>query len=300
MAENIGEATQNKKLQNVTLWSFVQAICTVLFVFFILLKFYSSTFTVDFSTLLSIVLAIFSIWLSATFYFKATETSNRFYENTYSHSKDIATLLVKIESGFGEKLDNLRDNYSSIDSRMNGYMKNPIEKERESIKSEMTEATEEIEKIKLSKDEIINNLILKTNLAEKDKEDIKLKLQEKEDALKNANNKIKLLENNLTRIDRRIKNSKPSLSNDISGIVENYLSRRVKNLILNMNNVENLDELNYREIQGTLLNMIKAKELDPDFLMDAVQYEYIDLNKGFTPKGYSILMGQSSHSESCQ
>ncbi|MDC9784055.1 hypothetical protein KC986_18480 [Proteus mirabilis] len=293
MAENIGEATQNKKLQNVTLWSFVQAICTVLFVFFILLKFYSSTFTVDFSTLLSIVLAIFSIWLSATFYFKATETSNRFYENTYSHSKDIATLLVKIESGFGEKLDNLRDNYSSIDSRMNGYMKKPIEKERESIKSEMTEATEEIEKIKSSKDEIINNLILKTNLAEKDKEDIKLKLQEKEDALKNANDKIKLLENNLNKIDRKIKKNKNIIFSGPSERVEEYLLDFVKREILNINHVQDLDELTYNQIQNSLLKIIEAQELHPAFLIEAVEHKYIDLNKGLTPKGYSILMDQS-------
>lgn len=290
MAENTGEVSQNKKLQNVTLWSFVQAICTVLFVFFILLKFYSSTFTVDFSTLLSIVLAIFSIWLSATFYFKATETSNRFYENTYSHSKDIATLLVKIESGFGEKLENLRDNYSSIDSRMNGYMKNPIEKERENIKSEMTEATEEIEKIKSSKDEIINSLILKTNLAEKDKGDIKLKLQEKEEALKNANNKINLLENNLNKIDKKIKKSKNIVFHGPSERVETYLLSDVKREILNINNVESLDDLNYNQIQNSLLKIIEKKELHPAFLMEAVEYEYIDLNKGLTPKGYSILM----------
>lgn len=292
MAENADEVSQNKKIKNVTLWSCVQAICTVLFVFFILLKFYSSTFTVDFSTLLSIVLAVFSIWLSATFYFKATETSNRFYENTYSHSKDIATLLVKIESGFGEKLDNLRDNYSSIDSRMNGYIKNPIEKERESIESKMSEATEEIEKIKLSKDEIINGLILKANLAEKDKEDIKLKLQEKENNLKNANDKINSLESDLTRLDKNFKNSKFNLFDERSMRVERYLSSRIKREILKINNVKSLDELSYSQIQDSLLRVIKTEDLHSAFLMEAVQNKYLDLDNGLTPKGFSILMSR--------
>ncbi|MTC43663.1 hypothetical protein [Providencia sp. wls1921] len=292
MAENTDEVSQNKKIKNVTLWSCVQAICTVLFVFFILLKFYSSSFTVDFSTLLSIVLAVFSIWLSATFYFKATETSNRFYENTYSHSKDIATLLVKIESGFGEKLDNLRDNYSSIDSRMNGYIKNPIEKERESIESEMSEATEEIEKIKLSKDEIINGLILKANLAEKDKEEIKLKLQEKENNLKNANDKINSLESDLTRLDKNFKNSKYNQFDERSMRVERYLLSRIKREILKINNVKSLDELSYSQIQDSLLRVIKTEDLHSAFLMEAVQNKYLDLDNGLTSKGFSVLMSR--------
>lgn len=292
MAENTDEVSQNKKIKNVTLWSCVQAICTVLFVFFILLKFYSSSFTVDFSTLLSIVLAVFSIWLSATFYFKATETSNRFYENTYSHSKDIATLLVKIESGFGEKLDNLRDNYSSIDSRMNGYIKNPIEKERESIESEMSEATEEIKKIKLSKDEIINGLILKANLAEKDKEEIKLKLQEKENNLKNANDKINSLESDLTRLDKNFKNSKYNQFDERSMRVERYLLSRIKREILKINNVKSLDELSYSQIQDSLLRVIKTEDLHSAFLMEAVQNKYLDLDNGLTSKGFSVLMNR--------
>ena len=58
--------------------------------------------TIDFLALLSIALALFSVGLSATFYFKATETSNAFYDNTFKYTKEIAELLVRIESGFGE------------------------------------------------------------------------------------------------------------------------------------------------------------------------------------------------------
>ncbi|HDT0626482.1 TPA: hypothetical protein QIB48_002969, partial [Morganella morganii subsp. morganii] len=185
MAMNAEENKSENRIKKATLWNWVQGICTVLFVFFVLLKFYNSTFQVDFSTLLSIVLAIFSIWLSATFYFKATETSNLFYQNTYVHSKDIATLLSKIESGFGEKLNNLNTNYLGIMDRM----QNPSE-QREEIKSEMTKETEEIERIKRSQHKIINELIRKANLAEQESKEIKIQLREKENNLKVAENNI--------------------------------------------------------------------------------------------------------------
>src|SRR5688500_20145424 len=56
----------------------------------------------DFYALLSLLLALFSVALSALFYFKATDTSNAFYDNTYKYTKDKAELLVRIKSGYGE------------------------------------------------------------------------------------------------------------------------------------------------------------------------------------------------------
>lgn len=288
MAENLKEESSNKKIKHATLWNYVQAICTVLFVFFILLKFYDSTFTVDFSTLLSIVLAIFSIWLSATFYFKATETSNRFYENTYTHSKDIATLLVKIESGFGEKLDSLRDNYSSIDSRMNGYIKNPIEKEREDIESEMSEATEEVEKLKSSKSEIIDSLILKADLAEKDKEKIKLQLQEKEINLKKSNEKIASLENKLSRLDRKINRGLNSFEYK-SQRVERYLRNQVKNQFMSKLCEDDISKFNIETINKVLSDLIENREIPSVFVREAIECGYIDINNALTVKGITVL-----------
>jgi hypothetical protein len=71
----------------------------------------------DFPTFLSLLLAIFSVGLAAMFYFKATDTSNAFYDNTYKFSQEIAGLLVKIESGFGEKLTHLDDAYKGMRDR---------------------------------------------------------------------------------------------------------------------------------------------------------------------------------------
>lgn len=91
------------------LWDWVKAISTLVTVGIIAYKIYLTPIelTVDFPTLLSLLLALFSVGLAALFYFKATETSNTFYDNTYNFTKDIAQLLVKMESGFGERLRNL-------------------------------------------------------------------------------------------------------------------------------------------------------------------------------------------------
>ena len=73
----------------------------------IVIKIYESTFQFDFSSFLSILLAFFSIGLSALFYFKASETSNKFYDNTYKFNQSVSNLLSAMDSGFNEKLQNL-------------------------------------------------------------------------------------------------------------------------------------------------------------------------------------------------
>lgn len=109
------------------LWEWVKAISTLVIVGVLSYKVYLTPIdlTVDFATLLSLLLALFSVALAALFYFKATETSNTFYDNTYNFTKDIAQLLVKIESGFGEKLRNLDEGYTSMRDSLQHYGNKP-------------------------------------------------------------------------------------------------------------------------------------------------------------------------------
>lgn len=65
--------------------------------------------TFDFSQLISLVLALFSIALSATFYFKATDTSNKFYDRTYTLTKDLFEVLGRIEERFGQMLAHIHE-----------------------------------------------------------------------------------------------------------------------------------------------------------------------------------------------
>lgn len=72
----------------------------------------------DFNQLLSFCLAFFSILLSAMFYFKATDTSNAFYDQSYNFMKDLAEVLARIESGFGKQLENLEKTQTRIANQM--------------------------------------------------------------------------------------------------------------------------------------------------------------------------------------
>lgn len=71
----------------------------------------------SFNDLLSLLLAVFSVALSVAFYFKANETSNQFYDNTYKFTKEMSELLGRIESGFGERLRHLDEGYSTMAER---------------------------------------------------------------------------------------------------------------------------------------------------------------------------------------
>ena len=68
----------------------------------IIIKILTGDFGLDFtklsaSELVSILLAFFSIALSAAFYFAATSQSNQFYDNVNNFTKDTSTLLGRLD-----------------------------------------------------------------------------------------------------------------------------------------------------------------------------------------------------------
>jgi hypothetical protein len=66
----------------------------------------------DFSQVLTLLLALFSIFLSSMFYFRATQTSNDFYNQTYEFTKDFVDRLTRIEERFGELLKGIQEDTS--------------------------------------------------------------------------------------------------------------------------------------------------------------------------------------------
>lgn len=74
----------------------------------------------DFNNLLSLILALFSIWLSISFYFKATDQSNEFYDNSLTLTKDLSVLLGRIESQFGENLRHLEQGNLQLHNKVEG------------------------------------------------------------------------------------------------------------------------------------------------------------------------------------
>ena len=133
-------------------------------VMFILLLCYSafkSGFSFSLESILSTLLAFFSIFISIFFYFKADETSTNFYDSSYKFMKDISVTLGKIEERFGEKLNSLNDKVSHLDRISN-------------------ETSEEIEDKKYDRYNLLNELMDKANLGYEERNRYKKELEEKD------------------------------------------------------------------------------------------------------------------------
>lgn len=85
----------------------VGGIGTVMFIGLLCYRLVKTDFSFD--SILSTLLAFFSIFISIFFYFKADETSTNFYKSSYDIMKDVSVTLGKIEERFGEKLNSLND-----------------------------------------------------------------------------------------------------------------------------------------------------------------------------------------------
>jgi len=149
---------------------------------------------IDFLALLSLVLALFSVWLSALFYFKATETSNAFYDNSFKYSQEIVELLVRIESGFGVQLKNLDVNYSRMHDKI--YERSSPDAEVRA-KEDLKEDEKKLKKLLDERNLIITNLVARTDLADKDKKKMIEQLEAREQELTNAREALIMLENEL-------------------------------------------------------------------------------------------------------
>ena len=91
----------------------VGGIGSIIFIAILCYSILKSNFSLD--SILSTLLAFFSIFISIFFYFKADETSTNFYNSSYEFMKDISVTLGKIEERFGEKLNSLNEKVSHLD-----------------------------------------------------------------------------------------------------------------------------------------------------------------------------------------
>lgn len=216
----------SKKVEKATLWDWVKAICTLVAVGVICYKIYLTPIelTVDFPTLLSLLLALFSVGLAALFYFKATETSNTFYDNTYNFTKDIAQLLAKIESGFGEKLRNLDEGYSSV----RDYIQNSSSssKDIDETKQKIEGEKQEIEKAIEERNKIVRQLFEQSQLQEEEKEAIAQQLAEKEQELEASQNELSRMNKKLF-IERMRKRKEREIDSGIEEFTKDFVIREL-------------------------------------------------------------------------
>lgn len=271
------ESTQNKS----GLWDWVKAISTLTVVGVFSYKVYVTpiALTVDFPTLLSLLLALFSVALAALFYFKATDTSNTFYDNTYNFTKDIAQLLVKMESGFGERLRNLDEGYSSMRDSLQHYYERPsadIERTKEKIETEKSE----MEKVVQERNQIIESLIERSSLQHEERAAITEQLKEKEVELAEA-------QKELSRMSKRLlveRMEKKRLRND-SIDFDTGVVHFTKSHVLPKLGIERILEAPRSYIQKRFDSM--ANELPRGYIDDLEREGYFE--EGLTTRGYHLL-----------
>lgn len=175
----------------------------------------------DFNALLALLLSLFAIALSVAFYFKATDTSNLFYDNTYKFTKEISEILGRIEAGFGERLRHLDEGYSGLVNKFdNGFSEQNIKETKEEIEKEKLKLKKEIQE----RNNILNSLIEKAQLEQHEKEQIRKQLKEKEVEISRQNRELNFLKH---RLETENENEEPILEN-LPGSVIKLLVNFVK------------------------------------------------------------------------
>lgn len=226
--------TSSEKKQNYrhspSLWEIFKFISGLIFLSLITYKLSTSELKFDFSkfdfnALLALILSIFAIGLSVAFYFKATDSSNLFYDNIYKFTKDISEILGRIEAGFGERLKHLDEGYSGLinkfDNKLNDQniaeTKEEIEKEKLKLKKDLQE-----------REEILNSLLEKTQLDNAEKENFKKQLRDKEIEIRKQNRELEFLRFNLAENKHNVLSSSSTntiISPIANRILENYISQ---------------------------------------------------------------------------
>lgn len=214
----------------------------------------------DFNALLALLLSLFAIGLSVAFYFKATDTSNLFYDNTYKFTKEISEILGRIEAGFGERLRHLDEGYSGLINRFDiGSNEQNIQDTKEEIEKEKQKLKQDVEE----RNQILNSLIEKAQLEQEEKEAIRKQLKEKEIEISKQNREVNFLRNRLhhdTDLNEiELIKLPPSVIRTLTDFVKrNNLTRELFQKypmsVLSRKNKFNIDELSKEELVR-LLNM---------------------------------------------
>jgi len=142
--ENIAEQTGKDTREKLTLleWTkraviFIVGIIIVLFATFFCFAMYNDKIAID--SVVSLMLAFFSISISVLFFFKADEAGKNFYDSSYQFMKEQSKLLGEINVRFSEKFDNLSSNVERM-----RIEKNEKVQEVEISREEITDVNEKL------------------------------------------------------------------------------------------------------------------------------------------------------------
>ena len=191
----------------------------------------------DFSDLLAMILALFAVAMSVAFYFKTTDTSNQFYDNTYNFTQKISEILGRIEERFGERLKHLDEGYGRIQSRFDDFSKSPKEIEEkvketeEKVKETEGKQEEEKEKLKTANEalqQMLDRLFQKAELQEKEKEEFYEQLAKLEKEKDSAQARIREIEEDRDRMQSQLHLMEREISDGLDGTSHNLIAQLLR------------------------------------------------------------------------
>lgn len=211
----------------------------------------------SFSELLALLLSLFSVWLSVAFYFKAGDTSNQFYDNSYKFTKEMSEILGRIEAGFGERLRHLDEGYSGIRDKFDR-----LPHYGTAISAEVKREEEEIKKREGEQRALLENLAKRAKLAEGEKEEIFAKLAEKNEELEQARLELRHLRH-------RSEDLSPG-DRDLRRSLLHYIAESIKNEI-----PPDVDPKSPRASVGQTFRRIRD-DLHPEAIRDLQRFDLVD------------------------
>lgn len=234
----------------------------------------------DFSDLLSLTLAIFSIGLSVAFYFKATDTSNMFYDNTYKFTKDISEILGRIEAGFGERLKHLDEGYTGLRDKFDGAPASNNNEEIEEAKKELETEKEQLESEMKQKNELLNELMNKAQLGEKERQEFTDRINQREEQIQKLNSELRFL-------GRRLRSAERSRENEFIHSIDNMMRDRLMRFISKEVDLNML-------LDAPIELLVRRVKYDPAEHPESLTFPlqkmgFLDNNMRFTETGIELL-----------
>lgn len=141
----------------------------------------------NFTDLLSLILALSAVALSAAFYFKADESARSFYNNTYHFTKEVSEILGRIEAGFGKQLEYINQSYVGLNDKIDRipYDSTFVREQEDAKRSEIQEQEAE-------RDNIIQDLMRRAQMNDAEKASLQKKLGDLTDELEHSKSQLAL------------------------------------------------------------------------------------------------------------
>ncbi|CAI8311244.1 MAG: Uncharacterised protein [Bacteroidetes bacterium MED-G17] len=234
----------------------------------------------DFSDLLSLTLAIFSIGLSVAFYFKATDTSNKFYDNTYKFTKEISEILGRIEAGFGERLKHLDEGYTGLRDKFDGTPSNNNSEEIEEAKKELETEKEQLESEMKQKNELLNELMNKAQLGESERQEFTNRINQREEQIEKLSSELRFL-------NRKLRSAERSRENEFIHSIDDAMRHRLMRFISNEVDLNML-------LDAPIDLLVRRVKYDPTENPKSLTYPlqemgFLDSDMRFTALGIELL-----------